>query len=1004
MKKIITYAGISMCLFAGINLSAQTARKIETANPKNFHLDKKMVEDVDYMKGHIIFQVKSQYRSNCSAGYINDTKLTQVLNFLGVSTFGKIYPNHQAPEKKKNTIGQEYADLSLIYELKFKNTTITLEKAINLMLSTGLFNYAEPRYQYAHCSIFPNDPNANATTKLQYQYLNHVRAYNVWDTVASNLVGPKGHGDTNIVIGIVDSGTDLAHPDLINQFKHNYADPIGGGDNDLDGYTDNFTGWDLAGSDFNNIVGDNNAQCTSPNNIHGSHVSGCASAQTNNGIGVAGIGWNCKLLPVKCAADNDTRGTGGEGYIITGYEGITYAADHGARVINCSWGGTGGGSYGQSIITYASINKNAIVVVAAGNNMVDQAFFPAAFTYALSVAASNSNSDAKASFSNWNYSVDITTPGVNIENTVFNGTHSYTQMSGTSMASPITSGGVALVLSKWPLYTGLQAGQRLIMTADNHYGVNGGYLNKLGSGRTNLYRALSDAATPSVVFTNQFITDHNDMAFTQGDTLFISGDFINYLNPTSSAATATISIASGGGAFITGLNTNYPLGVMATNSLKNNAIAPYTFHITGMPPLNTTLTLQVKITDGTYTQSYFIDLLLNPDYVNVAINDVATTITSHGKIGWNADGEMMGLGFAYLGTQLLYEGGLMIGTSGTAVSDCVRGTTAGVADADFGGSVVVAQKVGPTVSDFDVLTKFNDNTASPVIGVQVHQNAYAWTSAGSRKFVICEYIIKNTGGSTLSNLWPGIFCDWDIDASTASANKADWDAARKLGYVYSPALNGLYGGVQVLTNTAPANCYSIDNTGTGRGGINLSSVYSTADKYTSLSTLRQKAGDSSLVSYTGNDVCNVVSSGPFTIAAGDSIKVAFALLAGDNLAQLQTSADTAWIRYNNITGVKSNSNTDYNFVVYPNPSSDIVTFVFGSNQNQSENYTITLVNTLGETVKVTSLNTGGNGFHKVTFDMSDLANGTYFYKVTSAPHSGNGPTEQPKVGKIIVRH
>src|SRR6185436_10074995 len=103
----------------------------------------------------------------------------------------------------------------------------------------------------------PNDPNANSSTKLQYQYLNHIKAYNVWDTVASNGVGPKGHGDTNVVIGIVDSGTDLAHPDLINQFKHNYADPIGGGDQDGDGYTDNFTGWDLAGADYNNIVGDN---------------------------------------------------------------------------------------------------------------------------------------------------------------------------------------------------------------------------------------------------------------------------------------------------------------------------------------------------------------------------------------------------------------------------------------------------------------------------------------------------------------------------------------------------------------------------------------------------------------------------------------------------------------------------------------------------------------------------------------------------------------------------
>lgn len=995
MKKIITYAGISMCLLATASLTAQNAKKAGSATPQSFHLGKNMVEDVDYMKGHVIFQVKEQYRGNCSVGYINDARLTQVLNYLNINTFGKIYPNHKPLTEKTNSIGQAYADLSLIYELTFKNPNVSVEKACNLMLATGLFNYAEPRYQYQVSSIFPNDPNASGTTKLQYNYLNRIKAYNVWDTVASNNVGPKGRGDTTIVIGIVDSGTDLAHPDLMNQFKHNYADPIGGGDQDTDGYTDNYTGWDLAGADYNNIVGDNNAQCTS-NNSHGSHVSGCASAQTNNGIGVAGIGWNCKLLPVKCAADNDTRSSG-SGYILMGYEGITYAADHGARVINCSWGGTGGGSYGQSIITYAAINKNALVVVAAGNNSVDQAFYPAAFTYALSVAATNANNDAKATFSNWNYSVDISTPGNGIYNTYFSST--YASLSGTSMASPITAGGAALVLSKWPSYTGLQAGQRLIMTADNHYASNASYTNKLGSGRLNLYRALSDPASKSVVFNNELITDHNDQAFLQGDTVFLSGDFTNYLSTLSSAASATVIVAAGGGSFLTPVTTNYTLGAMATNTMLNNGTAPYAFYINGLPPINNLLTLQVKITDGTYTQSYFFDILLNPDYVNIAINDVATTVTSKGKIGWNKDGELQGLGFSYLGTQLMYEGGLMIGGSSTKVSDCVRGTTAGTADADFG-VVSVATKVGPTVSDFDVTTKFNDAPAPSVIGVSVHQNAYAWTSTGSRKFVICEYIIKNTSGATLSNLWPGIFADWDIDATTAAQNKADYDATRKLGYVYNASVpNGLYAGIQVLTNSAAANCYSIDNTGTGRGGVNISSVFSEADKYTTLSTPRAKAGDSTLTSYTGNDVCNVVSSGPFTIANGDSIKVAFALLAGDDLADLQTSADTAWIRYNNMTGVKNSSNAASNFGVYPNPTSNELNFVFGS--KQLANYTISLSNTLGETVKVTSVAVSGS--QKVTFDVSDLANGTYFYKVVSTPRNGS-PGEQPKVGSVIVRH
>lgn len=992
MKKIITSVGVSLCLLAISNLGAQNNKFY--GNPGHFVLPETMTEGVDYVKGHIIFAVKDQYRSKCSSGYINDAKLTQVINYLNVNSLGKIYPNHQPPLEKYNKMGQKYADLSLTYELTFKNTGVSLEKAINLMLSTGLFEYAEPRYQYKASTFVPNDPSIGLN---QQPYLTAIKAYitgtgfgGAWDT-SDPAIGAAGHGDTNVVIGIVDSGTDTDHPDLVNQFKHNYADPIDGSDNDNDGYIDNFTGWDLAGADYNNVVGDNDPNVMGSNNTHGSHVSGCASAQVNNSTGVCGIAFNCKLLPVKCAADNDTRGTGGEGYIITGYEGITYAADHGARVINCSWGGTGGGSYGQSIIDYASINKNALVVCAAGNDGLDEIIYPAGFNYALAVAASMSTSTwrVKASFSNYNYAVDITSPGNGIYNTVWN--NNYTSMSGTSMASPITAGGAALVLSKFPSYTGLQAGQRLITTGDDVNSVNSSaYTNKLGGGRINLYKALTNPAAPSVVFTNQLISDHNDMAFVNGDTLFISGDFVNYLAPTSSACTSVIGVAAGG-TNVSAITTTFPIGALNTNTSINNNSGPYKYKVV-TATINSTVTFSVSITDGTYNQKYFFSVLLNPDYVNVNINDVATTITSKGKIGWNADGATTGLGFSYLGTQLLYEAGLMLGSASTKVSDCVRGTTAGTSDADFA-NLVVAQKVGPTVSDFDVTTKFNDAPASPTQNLQVHQNAYAWTSPGSRKFVICEYIIKNTAGTAISNLYAGIFADWDIDASTYADDKSAYDATRKMGYTWSTTGGMLYAGIRLLTSTAGPNFYGIDNAGTGRGGVNITSAFSTADKFTTLSTNRLTAGDSSLSTYPGNDVCNVMSSGPFTIAAGDSVKVAFALIAGDNLGQLQVSSDTAQIRYDHFTGVK-NQDAQQHFVVYPNPANDALNFVFGSGQQE---YSISLVNVMGQTVKTVKFGAAATGINSANIDVSELPAGTYLYKVTDK----SGKTE---MGKVIVRH
>jgi serine protease len=988
MKKVIASISLSISLLVGFNTQAHNGTSPHPTQ-KPFRLDPTFKEGVNYVGGHVIFKVKEQYRGNCMVSYINEQKLTPVLNALGVTDLAKIYPNVAAPKEKYNKLGQAYADLSLTYEIIYTNK-VPLEKAINALLATGLFDYADPRYIRKTSIFYPNDPYASSTSALQYDYLSRINAYDAWDT---SLGGTQG--DTNIVIGIVDSGTDLAHPDLAPNVKYNYNEPINLIDDDGDGYVDNRYGWDFAGANYMNIMPDNDPQINGPNNVHGSAVSGDAAAATNNGIGSAGTGFKCKFLPIKCAADNDTR-SGGEGYIITGDQGIQYAADHGCKVINCSWGGAGYSSYEQSIITYASINKNAVVVVAAGNDGGNEISYPAGYNYALAIAATNSTSDVIASFSNYNYAVDLCAPGVNIYNTYYSQTYNY--LSGTSMATPITSGGVALVLAKNPSYTGLQAGQRIIVTTDNNYSVNSAsYANLLGSGRLNLYSALTStvaAQSESVVFTNDSITNHGDLIFVQGDTIFISGSFINYLNPTTSAATASITAISGA-SYVTAMNTSFALGVMATNTSKVNTPTPFTFKV-GTCPLNSSVTFQVKITDGAYSQSYFITIPLNPNYVNITVNDVFATITSNGKIGWNQDNQVGGLGFAYNGDNLLFEGGLMIGTSTATISDCIRGAnSSGTSDADFS-TVVVAHKVIPSVvSICDANVEFNDSPSPTPMNLTIRQNAYAWATPGSLKFVIVEYILHNTGSSTLSDLFAGLFTDWDINANTWDMDKSAYDSFRGLGYSWRTDSSSLFAGVRLLTTTAPPNFYGIDNVGDGVGGVNITtnSGFSTAQKYTTLSTMRPYAGDSTA---SGNDICNVMSSGPFTIPAGDSVKVAFALLAGDSLSQLQESSDTAYLRYNGSlpvgTGI-SQLNQFQGFQVYPNPASNSLNFMLSS--TQTENCNLSLINNLGQTVKNTSVTVLSSTSYKVSFDVSDLPPGAYMYKAASASGKSN-------TGKIMI--
>ncbi|MES2760702.1 MAG: S8/S53 family peptidase [Bacteroidota bacterium] len=976
--KFITYSLLGLMSLAQSNSVAQGQLSQPLKARKQFVLPANITSK-DYSTKTIVFKVKPQYRNITSNTKINNSLLDQVLSYVGVNTFGKKFPNHAPPEKQKNELGQAYADLSMIYELKYTNN-IGIEDAINQLLATNLFEFAEPHYNYQMHNVTPNDPSISN----QNGYLTRIRAYAAWDLAIGG-----SQGTASVVIAIIDSGTDIDHPDLVNQFVHNAADPINGSDDDGDGYIDNYTGYDLGGADYNTVVGDNNADIMGSNNSHGSHVSGCASAQTNNGTGVSGIGWNCKLLPVKCAADNDTRGAGGVGYIISGYEGITYAADHGAQIINCSWGGTSGGSFGQVIIDYATINKNCLVVASAGNSNLDEKNYPGSYNYVLSVAATNSSSDTKASFTTYNYDVDISTPGNNIYSTYYNNT--YNSSSGTSMSSPITAGGAGLVQSKYNYTNALQIGQRLKQTSDNHYmsgpnitgipNTSPAFQNKLGKGRMNLQRALNDPAAPSVVFANHVVTDHNDNAIVVGDSLFITGDFVNYLAPTSNL-TATIS-AIVGGAYVTSIDNTTSIGVLNTLSTVNNNADPFKFKINAGTPDNSVITFKVTLFDGAYVDNYFLDVIVNVDYINIAINDVATTITSKGKIGWNLDGQLQGLGFTYMGTNLLYEASVMFGSSNTKVSDSFRGSTAGSADTDFQTQVKANKTVPGIFSEFDVHGRFNDAIASPVQNLSVSHSAYAWSTVGNRKYVIVEYVMKNTGTSAINTLYAGIAADWDIDETSASTNKSDYDAATKMGYVYSTVSGGKYAGIKLLTNTAGPKCYNIDNIAGGAGGVDINDAadyFGTGNKYTTLSTNRYQGG---VADSDGEDIVAVMSAGPYTIAAGDSATVAFALIAGDDLTDIKNSADSAQVHYDGppaiVTDIKNNGIAGISAVVFPNPANSDLNFMI--NTSKSENIDIVLVNTLGQTVKHIVKSNLSTGLNQITTDVSQLPMGTYYYQI-----------------------
>lgn len=905
------------------------------------------VKPGDYIEKTVIVKVKPQFRSVCSSDKIENPLFKSLYSSIQGKDLVKKFPHTKAPERLVNERGERLADLTLIYEFNY-SASFSLEKVISKFLALQLFEYAEPHYLPQLCYT-PNDPS------LSTQYaITNIQAEAAWGVNTTTA-----RGDTNIVIGITDTGVEPNHPDLKNNIKHNYADIIGGGDTDSDGYTDNFSGWDL---------GENDNDPTYNSNSHGVHVSGIAAASVDNATGVAGVGFKCKFLPLKI--------TDAGGILTKSYEAITYAADHGCSVINCSWGGAGGGQLGQDVIDYATINKNALVVGAAGNNGIDEAFYPAAYKYVISVANTKSD-DRRSTSSNFNYTVDVCAPGESINSTYpVNG---YSSQTGTSMSAPCAAGAAAIIKSFYPSYTALQVGERLKVTCDNIYPLMSPiYANKLGNGRINLFKALTAAASPSVMMTQRNYTDNNDDTFVIGDTLRISGDYVNYLGPTTNL-TVTLSTTS---SYVSILDGTTTLGALNTLGVANNNADPYTIRILSTAPANQSVLFKLAYSDPatSYVAYEFFTVIVNVDYINITINDVLTTISSGGRIGYSQNSQAGGLGFKYMsGGTILYEAGLMVGVSDTKVSDAIRSIS--TPEADFQ-SVVAARNIVPAVfSEFDVDGTFKDNLASSPLPISVHHKAFAWSTVGNRKFVIVQYVIKNTGTASLANLYAGIFADWDIDVATFGSNRASFDAVNKMGYAYYTGTNGTYAGIKLLTSSAPVLHYAVDNVAGGAGGADLSTGgYDGAEKYLTLSTNRANAG----VAGAGADVIDIVSTGPYSISAGDSIRVAFALIAGDNLADIKTSAVNAQIKYdgmNMTTGISGIVNNEMDqMVVYPNPADN--QSVIDITITEESLVELKMFNIFGQEIKVITSEKMNAGAHRFVHELSSIASGLYYYQLT----------------------
>ena len=350
-------------------------------------------------------------------------------------------------------------DIKLLrtFLFSFKNH-FDLDAVIPLLESLPEIEYAE-KVPMDYIDYIPNDSLYNLINgPLKWKWhLDVINAEQAWDITK---------GSPDIKVAIVDNAVWAQHPDLEAKIV---------AQRDVIHNTNN-----------SNPPGFGNAGDWS----HGTHVAGLATAITDNEIGVAGIGFNTSIIAVKAANNSNAIG-------VFGYQGVLWAVNNGAHIINMSFGGP---SYSQTMqnLIISGNNMGINFIGSAGNDNTSQTHYPSGYQHVISVAATNDN-DEKSWFSNYGTAVDVSAPGGSASpgpNGLLSTTYDNTSMGfydyyfGTSMSSPVVTGLVSLMRSINPSITPADLEAVLKATCDNIDAMNPNFIGQLGAGRINAYEAV----------------------------------------------------------------------------------------------------------------------------------------------------------------------------------------------------------------------------------------------------------------------------------------------------------------------------------------------------------------------------------------------------------------------------------------------------------------------------------------------------------------------------------
>ncbi|MEL6654069.1 MAG: PKD domain-containing protein, partial [Bacteroidota bacterium] len=462
---------------------------------------------------------------------------------------------------------------------------------------------------------------------------------------------------------------------------------------------------------------------------------------------------------------------------------------------------------------------------------------------------------------------------------------------GTSISAPIVAGAVALTLGKYPQYTGVQAAQKVRVSAQSipHASFQ---LDKVGKGRLDMFNAIIPDPTPSVRTNRyQLIDENGDGRISGGDTVLLEASFLNYLDPTSDLE-ISVSVPVQQTPFVQVLSSQTSVGALGTLQAFQSGNA-FKLAISQNLPVDYLLDLKFQYTDPQtgYDDFEYVQLRINPSWLNVEENQLHTTITSQGLIGFKDFFSFQeGIGLLYQNNRnILSEGGFLIATSANQVSNFLRTSNQNVRDNDFNIVDFVQKNPNPYLADFEASSTFADDIANQSIGMTVHQKTFAWSDPEYQRFVILLYEIENNNAVPISNLNAGLFTDFDIITQQLNLNRGNYDLAQRIIYTYDAqtGTNAHY-GLKLLSED---NFYA-----RALGDPGLSS-FSDQAKFLSLTNTPTIPTASAALNGPGQDVMTYIGTGPINLMSGQKDTVAFALVVGDGLNDILTQSAAAQEAY-----------------------------------------------------------------------------------------------------------